>query len=98
MSKLTVTLEKLERYAQNQGGYEIFVEGDNISLSFVPVFPEIVARGDTSPRVVMTGKISGGKANFHKVEIENSSSSIERNLEESELVYKSWLDYIEDNY
>ena len=99
LSKLRVTLEKLERYAKNQGGYEIFVDGDSIALSFVPVFPEVLEKGDSSPpRVTMTGKLTGGKVDFLKVEIENSSGSMERNLEESELVYKSWLDFIEDNY
>jgi hypothetical protein len=99
LSKLRVTLEKLERYAKNQGGYEIFVDGDSIALSFVPVFPEALEKGDSStPRVTMTGKLTGGKVDFQKVEIENSSGSRERNLEESELVYKSWLDFIEDNY
>ena len=99
MSKLKVTLEKLERYAKNQGGYEIFVDGDRVALSFVPVFPEVLEKGDSSPpRVTMTGKLSKGTVDFQKVEIENSSGSRERNLEESELVYKSWLDFIEENF
>ena len=99
MSKLKVTLEKLERYAKNQGGYEIYVEGENVTLSFVPVFPEALDRGDSPPpRVVMSGKISEGKIDFQKVEIEDGSNSIERTPEESEMVYKSWLDYIEENY
>lgn len=99
MSKLRVTLEKLEKYAKNQGGYDIFIEDDRVTLSFVPVFPEVLEKGDTAPpRVVMTGNLSEGKVDFQKVEVEDGSSSIERSLEESEMIYKSWLDYIEDNY
>lgn len=99
MSSLKVTLEKLERYAKNQGGYEIYIDGDDITLSFVPVFPEALDKGDSpAPRVVMTGKISEGVVNFQKVEIEDGSNSVERTPEESEMVYKSWLEWIEENY
>ncbi len=99
MSKLQVTLEKLEKYAKNQGGYDIFIEGDRVMLSFVPVFPEVLAKGDEAPpRVVMTGKLSGGRVDFQKVEVEEGSSSVERSPEESEMVYQSWLEYIEENY
>ena len=97
--KLEVTLDKLEKYAKNQGGYDIFIEGDRITLSFVPVFPEVLEKGDAPPpRVVMSGKISQGRITFEKVEIEDSDRSVERNSEESEMVYKSWLDYIEENF
>jgi len=99
MSKLQVSLDKLEKYAKNQGGYDIFIDRDHIALSFVPVFPEALAKGDEAPpRVVMTGRITDGKVEFHKVEIETGSQSVERTLEESEMVYSSWLEYIEDNY
>ena len=98
MSKLRVTLDKLERYSKNQGGYEIFLENDNIVLSFVPVFPEAVSKGDVPPRVIMTGKVERGKVEFHKVEIDLPEGTHERELSEAELVYKNWLDYIEDNY
>jgi hypothetical protein len=99
LSKLQVTLEKLERYAKNQGGYDIYVLDDKVMLSFVPVFPEVLAKGDTSPpRVVMTGRLSNGRIDFEKVEVEDGANSQERSPEESEMVYKSWLDYIEENY
>lgn len=100
MSKLRVSLDKLERYAKNQGGYDIFVNGDLVVLSFVPVFPEVLEKGDAPPpRVVMTGrKIEGAKVEFQKVEIETGLETFERSLEESEMVYKSWLDYVEENY
>jgi hypothetical protein len=99
VTALRVTLEKLERYAQNQGGYELYLDGDTLTLSFVPVFPEVLEKGDSSPpRVVMTGKIREGRVDFHKVEIDEGSSSSERDPEESEMIYKSWLDYIEENY
>jgi hypothetical protein len=99
VSNLRVSLDKLERYAKNQGGYDIFLDGENVTVSFVPVFPEVLEKGDTSPpRVVMTGKISGGIIDFQKVEVEDSITARERTLEESEMVYKSWLDYIEENY
>ena len=94
-----MSLEKLERYAKNQGGYDIYVLDDNVMLSFVPVFPEVLAKGDTPPpRVVMTGKLSNGRIDFEKVEVEDGVNSQERSPEESEMVYKSWLDYIEENY
>jgi hypothetical protein len=99
MSKLKVSLDKLERYAANQGGYDIFIERNSVTLSFVPVFPEVLEKGDESPpRVVMTGKLSDGNVEFQKVEIEDGNKSFERSLEESEMVYKSWLDFIEENY
>jgi hypothetical protein len=99
LSNLRVSLDKLQRYAKNQGGYEIYVDDDCVTLSFVPVFPEALEKGDSPPpRVVMTGRIVGGKVDFQKVEIEDGSTSIERTPEESEMVYKSWLDYIEENY
>jgi hypothetical protein len=99
MSKLRVTLEKLQRYSQNQGGYEIFLQDNDIVLSFVPVFPEAVSKSDSpAPRVVMTGKVSEGRAEFYKVEIDLPEGTREREISEAELVYKNWLDYIEDNY
>jgi len=99
VSKLRVSLDKLELYAKNQGGYDIFIDGDHLTLSFVPVFPEALSKGDASPpRVVMSGKITNGNVEFHKVEVENGSESQERSIEESEMVYSSWLDYIEENY
>jgi len=99
MSRLKVSLGKLERYAKNQGGYDIYVNEDSVTLSFVPVFPEVLEKGeDSPPRVVMTGTLSEGRVEFQKVEIENGNTSIERSSEESEMIYKSWLDYIEENY
>jgi hypothetical protein len=99
MSRLRVTLEKLQRYSQNQGGYEIFLQDDDIVLSFVPVFPEAVSKSDSpAPRVVMTGKVTDGRAEFYKVEIDLPEGTREREISEAELVYKNWLDYIEDNY
>ena len=99
MSKLRVKLDKLQRYSKNQGGYEIFLQGDNIVLSFVPVFPEAVSKSDMpAPRVVMSGKVSKGRAEFYKVEMDLPEGTKEREISEAELVYKNWLDYIEDNY
>ena len=99
MSKLKVTLDKLQRYSKNQGGYEIFLQGDDIVLSFVPVFPEAVSKSDAPPpRIVMTGKVSHGRAEFYKVEIDLPEGTKEREISEAELVYKNWLEYIEDNF
>ncbi|MDA4129667.1 MAG: hypothetical protein OK457_02745 [Thaumarchaeota archaeon] len=99
MSKLRVTLEKLEKYSKNQGGYEIFLQGDRIVLSFVPVFPEALSKGDEPPpRVIMSGIVTEGKVEFNKVEIDFPEGTREREFSEAELVYKNWLDYIEDNY
>jgi hypothetical protein len=99
LSKLRVTLQKLERYANQQGGYDIYVDGELVVLSFVPVFPEALEKGDSpQPRVVMTGKLAKGVVEFQKVEIENDPTTVERTIEESEMIYKSWLDFIEENY
>lgn len=99
MSKLRVTLEKFQKYAESQGGYDIFVDNDHVVISFVPVFQEALEKGDAPPpRVVMTGKLSNGVLDIQKVEVENASSSFERSLEESELIYKGWLDFIEENF
>jgi hypothetical protein len=63
------------------------------------VFPEALDKGDSPPpRVVMTGKISHGKAEFHKVEVDLPAGTREREISEAELVYKNWLDYIEENF
>ncbi|MDA4111824.1 MAG: hypothetical protein OK439_04755 [Thaumarchaeota archaeon] len=98
MSKLKVTLEKLQKYSNNQGGYEIYLHGDDIVLSFVPVFPEALDKGDSAPRVIMTGKVESGKAEFHKVEVDLPTGTREREISEAELVYKNWLEYIEENF
>ena len=101
MPKMKVSLPKLEKYARDHGSYELTRSGEKqILLSFVPTFPEAVEKSDTSPpRVIMTGLITNGNVEFTKVEIENSEGETrERSMEEAELVYSSWLEYIEENY
>jgi hypothetical protein len=105
LSRLIVSFEKLGKYANSHGGFELLREEDKsgnnetIILSFVPSFPEALEKGDsTPPRVIMTGNVQGDKVEFNRVQIEDSLGLRDRDIEESELVYKSWLEYIEENY
>ena len=96
---LKVSFDKLQKYTEEHGSYELIKEGDSIVLSFVPNFPEAVEKGDTNPpRVTLLGRlIEDNKVVFDKVEIEDSLGQRVRDKEEAELVYGSWLDYIEQN-
>jgi hypothetical protein len=102
MSKLNVNLKKLERYAGLHGGYEIHRDQGQVFLTFSPVFPEALEKSDSStpPRITMSGTVSedGKRVQFTKVEIEDASGTRERDIKEAELVYESWLEYIEENY
>lgn len=74
-------------------------KGTNITLTFVPTFPEAQDKGDaTTHRVVMSGKLVNEFVIFDQVEIEDESGLRLKDPEEAELTYGSWLDYIEDNY
>ncbi len=68
-------------------------------LSFVPTFPEAVEKSESNPpKVTMTGSLAGDKVQFYRVEIEDASGQRIRDQNEAELVYKSWLDFIEEKY
>jgi hypothetical protein len=96
---LKVGLTKLKKYCEDHGGYDLFIEGKSVTLSFVPNFPEALEKGDsTPPKVSMIGKIDGENVIFDKVEMEDSSGVRIRDAEESELVYRGWLDFVEQNY
>ncbi|MHB1867725.1 MAG: hypothetical protein ACYCPP_02120 [Nitrososphaerales archaeon] len=74
-------------------------QNDQIVLTFVPTFPEAVEKGDSvTPKITMIGSLSGDKVEFTQVEVDDSSGLHLRDQEEAELVYQSWLDYIEENY
>jgi len=100
MSKLSVNLQKLEKYAALHGGYEILKDKNQITVSFVPAFPEALEKGDDSspPRVIMTGELMRERVEFSKVEVEDSAGLRTRDQKEAELVYGSWLEFIEENY
>ncbi len=100
MSRLRVSLEKLERYARLQGSYELSSDGDQITLVFVPTLPEVLEKGDgdSPPRVVMHGTEKKGVVEFTKVEVERHSGTEEKDIAEAEMIYSSWLEYIEENY
>jgi hypothetical protein len=96
---LKVTLTKLQKYCEDHGGYDLTVEDDSVTLSFVPNFPEALEKGDSSvPKVSMIGRKEGVNAVFDRVEMEDSSGVRIRDAEESELVYRGWLDFVEQNY
>ncbi len=100
MPGLEVTFRKLEEYAKQHGSYELVAEGDDVTLTFVPAFPEALEKneGDCPPRVIMRGKLIEGTIHFDNVEVEDRSGLHVKEMEDAELTYKSWLDYIEENY
>lgn len=99
MPALAVTLSKLEKYCKENGSFDLSIKESRVLLSFVPTSPEAVEKGDSfPPKVTMTGSLAGDKVHFHRVEIEDASGQRIRNQDEAELVYSTWLDYIEENY
>jgi hypothetical protein len=46
----------------------------------------------------MKGKISKGKVQFESVEIEDRLGIRKKEMEVAELTYRSWLEFIEENY
>jgi hypothetical protein len=99
--KLRVTYSKLQEYAKQHGGYDVSVEGEDIVLTFVPAFPEALEKGDSEtppPRVMMKGKLTMGKIEFESVEVEDKSGIHKKEMEDAELTYRSWLEFIEENY
>jgi hypothetical protein len=96
-----VTFSKLKRYIEQQGGYDLEQLGNDVSLSFVPVFPEAIEKGrdDASPpRVILHGKINRQELTFYSVEIEENHTLRTKDFETAELTYRSWLEFIEENY
>jgi len=101
MTELMVSLDKLQRYCKAHGGYELEDQGRNVTLTFVPSFPEAQEKGDPDhppPRVIMYGELEEGKVHFSRVEIEDEKGVREKEMEESRMTYQSWLEFIEDNY
>ncbi|MHB1908404.1 MAG: hypothetical protein ACYCQJ_05980 [Nitrososphaerales archaeon] len=101
MEKLTVNFSKLKRYIDQQGGYDLEQDSNKITLSFVPAFPEALEKSwddKPAPRVIMHGKISGSSVLFDSVQIEEDGILRPKDLEVAELTYRSWLQFIEDNY
>ncbi len=100
MSALQVSLTKLRKYAKEHGGYELLETGEEIQLSFVPSFPEALEKSesDIQPRVFMQGKIFRDTVTFLTVEIEDSFGTRMKDMQDAELTYKSWLQFIEENY
>lgn len=100
MSHLKVSLQKLERYARLQGNYELSTNGGQVTLVFVPTLPEVLEKGDgdSPPRVVMHGTEKEGVVEFTRVEVERQNGTEEKDIAEAEMAYRSWLEYIEENY
>lgn len=101
MPKLEVTLFKLKKYVEQQGGYDLEERAEDVTLSFVPAFPEALEKGwenSPPPRVIMHGKIIKGKITFNRVQVEQDNHLRDKDMEIAEFTYRSWLQYIEDNY
>jgi hypothetical protein len=99
MPALAVTLSKLKKYCEENGSFDLFIQDSRVLLSFVPTFPEAGEKGISfPPKVTMTGSVSSEKVQFHHVEIEDKSGQRIRDQDEAELVYSTWLDFIEENY
>lgn len=70
-----------------------------VSLSFTPNFPEAIEKSDSVlPKVHMSGLMKKDKVEFTHFEMEDENGSRARKAEEAEMVYKGWLDYIEENF
>jgi len=99
MPALAVTLSKLEKYCKENGSFDLSIKDSLVLLSFVPTSPEAVEKGDSfTPRLTMTGTLAGDIVQFNRVEIEDGSGQQTRDQDEAELVYSTWLDFIEENY
>jgi hypothetical protein len=46
----------------------------------------------------MRGSVSKGKIRFQSVEVEDRLGLHEKDMEDAELTYRSWLEFIEENY
>ncbi len=99
MTRLSVTLSKLRKYVDEQGGYELIEDNGNISLTFVPSFPEALEKSEgQSPRIIMTGGLKDGIVEFEMVQVEEDDKTTSKDRDVAELAYGSWLEYIEENY
>jgi hypothetical protein len=96
-----VTYSKLKKYVEQQGGYDLEEERDRVTLSFAPAFPEALEKGcedNPPPRVIMQGNIVNGLLTFDSVEVEENHKLRTKDLETAEFTYRSWLEFIEENY
>jgi hypothetical protein len=101
MAKLHVSYTKLKKYIEQQGGYDLDQEKDAVTLSFVPAFPEALEKGcegSSPPRVIMHGRLTGDLLVFDSVEIGQDQELRAKDYETAEFTYRSWLQFIEDNY
>lgn len=101
MPKLQVTFSKLKKYVDQQGGYDLDQKDNEVTLSFVPAFPEALDKGwedNPAPRVIMHGKLVKGLLTFDLVEVEEEHRLRTKDLETAEFTYRSWLQFIEENY
>lgn len=98
-ANLSVTLSKLKKYVKEQGGYDLFELGNEVTLTFVPSFPEALEKSDgASPRIIMHGKVVGNAVVFEKIEVEEELGIREKELEDAKIAYHAWLGFIEENY
>lgn len=100
LPSLRVTFSKLQKYIDEQGGYDLTLSDGSVVLSFVPSFPEALEKGATDfpPRVVMRGALKGDYVTFSSFELEEDDVTKVKDPEEAELTYRSWIAFIEDNY
>ena len=96
---LSITYSKLARFCEHNGGYDLHRSGSAVSLSFTPNFPEAIEKGESVlPRVHMSGIMKKARVQFTHFEMEDAKGTRARKVEEAEMVYKGWLDYIEENF
>ena len=68
-------------------------------MSFTPNFPEAIEKSESVlPKVHMSGLMNNDRVEFTHFEMEDASGTRTRKPEEAEMVYKGWLDYIEENF
>ena len=75
------------------------MNGQNVTLTFVPNFPEAIEKSDAQPpKVTMIGNIVGEKVIFDRVEMEDSQGFRVKGKVESDVAYGSWIAFIEESY
>ena len=101
LPELTISLSKLRMYCKENGGYDLESTAGHVTLSFVPNFPEANEKGDPAeqpPRITMHGLLRRGKVTFSRVVIEDSAGTHDKEIEDAKMTYRSWLDFIEENF
>ncbi len=96
---MIVTYSKLKKYCDEHGDYDLVEIDNKVLLTFSPTFPEATGKADSiEPKIIMIGHLFGIKVKFDRVEVEDDNGRRIREIEEANMVYQPWLDFIENNY